>query len=172
MDLAVVQLDGAEGARGEAARLELAAVGWLLAVRVQVLPQVDEILAATRKRLKEAGWVPCRAESGLWALFWHRAGRTAKPRPSPVVAVVTLERPLLAVPKTDVIAQGGGQRAGHVAQRALVMVHCGERRGGNVSAGQGESGRFGARLGEGALFSPWFLMWSRSSLSVANLLEQ
>lgn len=48
---------------------------------------------------------------------------------SPVVTVVTFEWPFLTVPKTDVIAQGGGQWAGHVTQRALVMVHCGKQLG-------------------------------------------
>lgn len=42
----VVQFDGAEGACREAAGLELAAIRRLLAVRVQVLPQVYEVLAA------------------------------------------------------------------------------------------------------------------------------
>lgn len=69
VDLAVVQLDGAEGARGEAAGLELAAIGGLLAVRVQVFPQIDEILAAKRKggRNRAAGRT-------LWVLFGTRLG--------------------------------------------------------------------------------------------------
>lgn len=50
MDFPVVQFDGAEGTRSEAASLKLAAIGWLFAVRVQMFPQVNEILAAKRKR--------------------------------------------------------------------------------------------------------------------------
>ena len=46
MDFPVVQFDGAQGPCREAAGLELAAIRWLLAVRVQVLPQVYEVLTA------------------------------------------------------------------------------------------------------------------------------
>lgn len=49
MDFAVVQLDGAEGTCSESASLKLAAIGWLFAVRLQMFPQVNEILAAKRK---------------------------------------------------------------------------------------------------------------------------
>jgi len=49
MDFPVVQFDGAEGTRSEAASLKLAVIGWLFAVRVQMFPQVNEILAAKRK---------------------------------------------------------------------------------------------------------------------------
>lgn len=42
------------------------------------------------------------------------------------------------MPKTDVIAQGGGQWAGHVTQRALIMVHCGKQLGENITTEQGE----------------------------------
>lgn len=50
VDLPVVQFDGAEGPCREAAGLELAAIRRLLAVRVQVLPQVNEVLAAVREQ--------------------------------------------------------------------------------------------------------------------------
>lgn len=59
-----------------------------------------------------------------------------KPWSLPVITVVTLEWPLLAVPKTNVIAQGGGQWAGHVTQRALVMVHCAKERVENITTKQ------------------------------------
>lgn len=49
MDFPVVQFDRAEGTCSEAASLKLAAIGWLFAVRVQMFPQVNEILAAERK---------------------------------------------------------------------------------------------------------------------------
>lgn len=62
-----------------------------------------------------------------------------KPWSSPVVTVVTLERPFLAVPKTNVISQGGGQRAGHVTQRALVMVHCAKQWVENITTKQGKA---------------------------------
>jgi len=49
VDFAVVQFDGAEGTCSEAASLKLAAIGWLFAVRIQMFPQVNEILAPKRK---------------------------------------------------------------------------------------------------------------------------
>jgi len=44
--------------------------------------------------------------------------------------------------------------------------------GGKTSPQSGENKDFRASAAPAGLYSPWFLMWSRSSLSVANLLEQ
>lgn len=41
----------------------------------------------------------------------------------PVVATVTLKGTGLAVAKAHVVSEGGRQWAGHVTQRALVVVH-------------------------------------------------
>jgi len=79
-------LDRAEGSRTEAAVLKITPVGWLLAVGIQVLPQVNQILAA-------------------------------------VVTTVTFEGPVLAVAKAHVVAEGRRQRAGHITQRTLTVVH-------------------------------------------------
>lgn len=49
MHLSVMGLDGAEGSRAEGAALKVTPVGWLLAMGVQVLPQVNQILAAARR---------------------------------------------------------------------------------------------------------------------------
>jgi len=46
MHFSVMGLDRAEGSRTEAAVLKITPVGWLLAVGIQVLPQVNQILAA------------------------------------------------------------------------------------------------------------------------------
>lgn len=43
--------------------------------------------------------------------------------PLPVVTIVTFKGPVLAVAKAHVVSEGGWQWAGHVAQRALVVVH-------------------------------------------------
>lgn len=42
-------LEGAVGPGTEAAVLKITPVGWLLAVSVQVLPEVDQVLAAARR---------------------------------------------------------------------------------------------------------------------------
>lgn len=49
MHFPVMGLDGAEGSGAEAAVLKITPVGWLLAVGIQVLPEVDQILAAARR---------------------------------------------------------------------------------------------------------------------------
>lgn len=46
MHFPVMGLDRAEGPCTEAAVLEITPVGWLLAVSIQVLPQVNQVLAA------------------------------------------------------------------------------------------------------------------------------
>lgn len=46
MHFSVMGLDRAEGSRTEAAVLKITPVGWLFAVSIQVLPQVNQILAA------------------------------------------------------------------------------------------------------------------------------
>lgn len=46
MHFSVMGLDRAEGSRTEAAVLKITPVGWLFAVGIQVLPQVNQILAA------------------------------------------------------------------------------------------------------------------------------
>lgn len=46
MHFSVMGLDRAEGSRAEATALEVTPVGGLLAMGVQVLPQVNQILAA------------------------------------------------------------------------------------------------------------------------------
>lgn len=46
MHFPVMGLDRAEGPCTEAAVLEITPVGWLLAVGIQVLPQVNQVLAA------------------------------------------------------------------------------------------------------------------------------
>lgn len=46
MHFPVMGLDRAERPRTEAAVLKITPVGWLLAVGIQVLPQVNQILAA------------------------------------------------------------------------------------------------------------------------------
>lgn len=86
MHFAVMGLDRAEGPGTEAAVLKITPVGWLLAVGVQVLSQVNQILAA-------------------------------------VVTTITFKRPVLTVAKAHVIAERGRQRAGHVTQRALIVIH-------------------------------------------------
>lgn len=103
-----------------------------------------------------------------------------KPWSLPVITVVTLERPLLAVPKTNVIAQGGGQWAGHVTQRALVMVHC-KRMGGKHHRKAGDSTRssqphlgerafthHGSSYGHGAA-SLWQTSWSSENTETSAL---
>lgn len=40
-----------------------------------------------------------------------------------VVTTVTLKGPVLTVAKAHVVAEGGRQRAGHVTQRALIVIH-------------------------------------------------
>lgn len=83
---AVMGLDRAEGASSEGAVLKITPVGWLLTVGIQVLLEVNKILAA-------------------------------------VVTTVTFKGPVLTVTKAHVVAEGGRQRAGHVTQRALIMIH-------------------------------------------------
>lgn len=41
----------------------------------------------------------------------------------PVVTTVTFKGTGLAVAEAHVVSEGGGQRASHVTQRALVVVH-------------------------------------------------
>lgn len=86
MHFPVMGLDGAEGSGAEVAVLKITPVGWLLAMGIQVLPEVDQILAA-------------------------------------VVTTVAFKGPVLAVAKAHVVAEGGWQGTGHIAQRALVVVH-------------------------------------------------
>lgn len=89
----------------------------------------------------------CASQSPVW--------EDGKPWSSPVVTVVTLEWPLLTVPKTNVIAQGGGQWAGHVTQRALVMVHCAKEWAENLTVKQGRAHTlFRASAGRSGLYSP------------------
>lgn len=163
VDSPVVQFDGAQGPCREAAGLELAAIRRLLAVRVQVLPQVYEVLAAgsTKGGNRAAAQTHRHTEA---------SGRPGESQQSPVVTVVTLEGALLAVPEADVVAQRGGQRAGHVTQGALVVVHWAKNE--EKRHPQSRAEHTAHRAGSRGLHSPWFLMWSRSSLSVANLLEQ
>lgn len=49
MHFPVMGLDGAEGSGAEVAVLKITPVGWLLAMGIQVLPEVDQILAAARR---------------------------------------------------------------------------------------------------------------------------
>lgn len=42
-------LDGTEGSGAEGAVLNITLVGWLLAVGIQVLPEIDQILAAVKR---------------------------------------------------------------------------------------------------------------------------
>lgn len=49
MHFSVMGLDRAEGSGTEAAVLKVTPVGWLLAMGVQMLPEVDQILAAARR---------------------------------------------------------------------------------------------------------------------------
>lgn len=58
MHFAVMGLDGAEGSGTEATVLKVTSVGRLLAVGVQVLPEVNQILATARRNkegLEEIG---------------------------------------------------------------------------------------------------------------------
>lgn len=43
--------------------------------------------------------------------------------PLPVVTTVAFKGPVLAVAKAHVVAEGRWQGTGHIAQRALVVVH-------------------------------------------------
>lgn len=86
MHFAVMGLDRAEGSGTEAAVLKVTPVGRLLAVGVQVLPEVNQILAA-------------------------------------VVTTVTFKGTVLTVSKAHVISEGGRQWAGHVTQRAFIVIH-------------------------------------------------
>lgn len=49
MYFSVMGLDRAEGSGTEAAVLKITPVSWLLAMGIQVLPEVDQILAAARR---------------------------------------------------------------------------------------------------------------------------
>lgn len=105
-------LDGAEGPGAEAAVLEVTPVGRPLAVGIQVFPEVDHILAAARR----GGGVGGPGDPGTQAV--------SRPLiPLPVVTAVTLKGPVLAVAKAHVVAERGRQRARHVAQRALIVIH-------------------------------------------------
>lgn len=86
MHFAVMGLDRAERPGTEAAVLKVTPVGGLLAVGVQVLPEVNQILAT-------------------------------------VITTVTFKGPVITVSKANVIPQGGRQWAGHVTQRAFIVIH-------------------------------------------------
>lgn len=112
---------------------------------------------------------------GLWQVWGQ-----GQPQPSPVVTVVTLEGTLLAVPEADVVAQRGGQRARHVTQGALVVVHWakkGEKRqpraGQSAQPPEAELGagaftHHGSSCGRGAA-SPWQTSWSSGSTETSAL---
>lgn len=70
MHFAVMGLDGAEGPCAEAAVLEVTPVRGLLAVGVQVLPEVNQVLAAARRGQEglEGGGTLGHGFSNWWPL--------------------------------------------------------------------------------------------------------
>lgn len=66
MYFSVMGLDRAEGPGTEAAVLKITPVSWLLAMGIQVLPEVDQILAAARRGQEE---LEDMRDSGIQVLF-------------------------------------------------------------------------------------------------------
>lgn len=66
MYFSVMGLDRAEGSGTEAAVLKITPVSWLLAMGIQVLPEVDQILAAARRGQEE---LEDMRETGIQVLF-------------------------------------------------------------------------------------------------------